>query len=82
MIDGVRPRLYGDGRNVRDWIHADDHSSAVLRILERGTIGDTYLIGADGEKSNRDVVEMNLAAMGQPSDAYDHVVDRPGHDRR
>ncbi|MDF2492340.1 MAG: dTDP-glucose 4,6-dehydratase, partial [Microbacterium sp.] len=82
LIDGVRPRLYGDGRNVRDWIHADDHSSAVLAILEGGRIGDTYLIGADGEKSNRDVVEIILQAMGQPADAYDLVVDRPGHDRR
>ena len=82
LIDGVRPRLYGDGRNVRDWIHADDHSSAVLRILERGRIGDTYLIGADGEKSNREVVEMILEAMGRPADDYDLVADRPGHDRR
>ncbi|MBD3942015.1 dTDP-glucose 4,6-dehydratase [Microbacterium sp. NEAU-LLC] len=82
VIDGVRPRLYGDGRNVRDWIHADDHSSAVLRILERGRIGETYLIGADGEKSNRDVVEIILEEMGVPTDAYDLVVDRPGHDKR
>lgn len=82
VIDGVRPRLYGDGRNVRDWIHADDHSSAVLRILERGRIGETYLIGADGEKSNREVVEIILDTMGQPFDAYDLVTDRPGHDKR
>ena len=53
VIDGVRPALYGEGLNVRDWIHADDHSSAVLRILEKGRIGETYLIGADGEKSNQ-----------------------------
>ncbi len=82
LIDGVRPRLYGDGMNVRDWIHADDHSSAVLRIIEAGRIGETYLIGADGEKSNRDVVETILRVMGEPSDAYDLVRDRPGHDRR
>lgn len=82
VIDGVRPRLYGDGLNVRDWIHADDHSSAVLTILDRGRIGDTYLIGADGEKTNRQVVEIILAQMGQPSDAYDLVTDRPGHDKR
>ncbi|WP_298944728.1 dTDP-glucose 4,6-dehydratase [uncultured Microbacterium sp.] len=82
LIDGVRPRLYGDGRNVRDWIHADDHSSAVLRILERGRIGETYLIGADGEKSNRDVVEIILQTMGRPADDYDLVTDRPGHDLR
>ena len=68
--------------NVRDWIHADDHSAAVLRILEAGTIGETYLIGADGEKNNLEVVETILELLGQPRDAYDHVNDRPGHDLR
>ncbi|WP_404311673.1 dTDP-glucose 4,6-dehydratase [Agrococcus terreus] len=82
VIDGVRPRLYGAGENVRDWIHADDHSSAVLRILERGRIGETYLIGADGEKSNLEVVQAILRLMGQEADAFDHVKDRAGHDLR
>ncbi|MFD5276402.1 dTDP-glucose 4,6-dehydratase [Pseudarthrobacter sp. NPDC058362] len=82
VIDGIRPKLYGKGENVRDWIHASDHSSAVLAIIDRGTIGETYLIGADGEKNNKDVVELVLKHMGQPSDAYDHVIDRPGHDLR
>lgn len=82
VIDGIRPRLYGDGLNVRDWIHADDHSAAVLTILESGRIGDTYLIGADGEHNNREVVEAILIEMGQPADAYDLVKDRPGHDLR
>ncbi|WP_427018621.1 dTDP-glucose 4,6-dehydratase [Pseudarthrobacter sp. P1] len=82
VIDGIRPKLYGAGENVRDWIHANDHSSAVLAILEKGEIGQTYLIGADGEKNNKDVVELILTHMGQPGDAYDHVVDRPGHDMR
>lgn len=82
VIDGVRPRLYGDGLNVRDWIHADDHSSAVLRILDAGRIGETYLIGADGEKTNREVVEMILEHAGLEPDAYDLVTDRPGHDKR
>lgn len=82
VIDGVRPRLYGAGENVRDWIHANDHSSAVLTILEKGVIGETYLIGADGEKNNKDVVELILKTMGKSADAYDHVVDRPGHDLR
>jgi len=82
LIDGIRPRLYGDGLNVRDWIHADDHSSAVLRILDAGRIGETYLIGADGEKNNREVIELILTAMGRPTDDYDLVNDRPGHDRR
>ncbi|OFJ55612.1 dTDP-glucose 4,6-dehydratase [Mycolicibacterium grossiae] len=82
VLRGIRPKLYGEGRNVRDWIHAEDHSSAVLRILEKGSIGQTYLIGADGEKDNKSVVEMILDLMGQPTDAYDHVVDRAGHDLR
>lgn len=82
VLRGVRPKLYGSGENVRDWIHADDHSAAVLAILERGRIGETYLIGADGERNNKDVVELILGLMGQPSDAYDHVIDRPGHDLR
>jgi dTDP-glucose 4,6-dehydratase len=82
LLDGIRPRLYGTGENVRDWIHAEDHSSAVLRILDAGEIGRTYLIGADGEKSNKEVVEMILGLMGRPTDDYDHVNDRAGHDLR
>ncbi len=82
VIDGIRPKLYGAGLNVRDWIHVTDHNRAVLRILEAGRIGETYLIGADGEKDNRSVIELILTLMGQPADAYDHVNDRPGHDMR
>ncbi|AFM16113.1 dTDP-glucose 4,6-dehydratase [Mycolicibacterium chubuense NBB4] len=82
VLRGLRPRLYGEGRNVRDWIHADDHSSAVMTIIEKGRIGETYLIGADGEKDNKTVVELILTLMGRPPDAYDHVADRPGHDLR
>ncbi len=82
VIDGIRPKLYGTGENVRDWIHVDDHNAAVLRILEAGRIGETYLIGADGEKNNLEVIELILTLMGQPSNAYDHVNDRPGHDMR
>jgi dTDP-glucose 4,6-dehydratase len=82
VLTGERPKLYGAGLNVRDWIHADDHSSAILAILERGRIGETYLVGADGEKDNKTVVELILTLLGRPADAYDHVVDRPGHDLR
>ncbi|MEO8219689.1 MAG: dTDP-glucose 4,6-dehydratase [Specibacter sp.] len=82
ILDGIRPKLYGSGHNVRDWIHADDHSSAVLTILEKGAPGETYLIGADGEKNNKEVIEAILTGMGQPADAYDLVTDRPGHDLR
>ena len=82
IIDGVRPKLYGDGRNVRDWIHVDNHSSAMWEILTRGRCGETYLIGADGERSNIDVLRAILAAMGKGADDFDRVPDRPGHDRR
>ncbi len=82
VLRGERPKLYGKGENVRDWIHADDHSSAVLTILDKGEIGQTYLIGADGEQNNKDVVELILELVGQDRDAYDHVTDRPGHDLR
>lgn len=82
LIDGVRPKLYGAGENVRDWIHVDDHNSGVWAIIERGAIGETYLIGADGEKNNLEVVRLLLAEFGQPEDAFDHVRDRPGHDLR
>ena len=82
LIDGVRPKLYGDGRNVRDWIHTEDHSSAVWTILTRGRIGETYLIGADGELDNITVLREILRAFGRDEDDFDWVRDRPGHDRR
>lgn len=82
IIDGVRPKLYGAGLNVRDWIHVDDHTTAILRIVEEGRIGETYLIGADGEQDNQSVMALILRLMGQPADAFDHVADRPGHDMR
>jgi len=82
ILAGIRPKLYGDGRNVRDWIHAEDHSSAVLAILERGRIGRTYLIGADGERDNLTVLRAILRLMGRAEDDFDHVRDRPGHDLR
>ncbi len=82
ILSGIRPKLYGTGKNVRDWIHTSDHSRAVWQILTAGKIGETYLIGADGEKNNQEVLALILELMGQPGDAYDHVKDRPGHDLR
>ncbi len=82
ILEGRKPKLYGSGENVRDWIHTEDHSSGVLTILEKGKIGETYLIGADGEKNNKEVVEMILELMGKDSQDYEHVNDRPGHDLR
>ena len=82
ILCGIRPKLYGDGLNVRDWIHTEDHSSAVWAILTCGRIGETYLIGADGEKGNIDVLRAILEGMGKAPDDFDWVRDRPGHDRR
>ena len=82
ILSGIRPKLYGEGKNVRDWIHTNDHSLAVCAILTKGRIGETYLIGADGEENNKQVLELILELMDQPKDAYDHVKDRAGHDLR
>lgn len=82
VLSGIRPKLYGQGLNVRDWIHASDHSSAVETILNKGQIGRTYLIGADGEEDNITVLRTILRLMGRPEDEFDHVNDRPGHDLR
>ena len=82
ILSGLTPKLYGEGLNVRDWIHASDHSSAVLRILESGKIGDTYLIGADGEENNITVLRTILRLMGKDENDFEHVIDRPGHDMR
>ncbi len=82
VLCGIRPKLYGDGANVRDWIHTEDHSRAVWEILTRGRIGETYLIGADGERSNLDVLRAILERMGRSPDDFDWVRDRAGHDRR
>lgn len=82
ILEGRKPKLYGNGLNVRDWIHTEDHSSGVLTILEKGKIGETYLIGADGEKNNKQVVKTILRMMNKDPEAYEMVNDRPGHDLR
>ena len=82
IIEGRKPKLYGAGENVRDWIHVDDHNSAVMAIIEKGISGETYLIGANGEKDNKTVIKMILTDLGKDANDYDHVTDRPGHDMR
>lgn len=82
ILEGRKPKLYATGENIRDWIHAEDHSSAVLLILEKGKIGETYMIGANGEKTNKEVLAEILKLMGQDSSNYEQVSDRPGHDLR
>ena len=82
ILSGLKPKLYGTGEQVRDWIHVDDHNAAVHTILEKGKLGELYLIGANGEQNNKYVFETLLELMGKPKDWYDHVNDRPGHDMR
>ena len=82
ILRDIKPKLYGAGANVRDWIHVDDHNDAVITIIEQGRLGETYLIGADGEQNNRQIVELLLELMGKPADWFDLVPDRPGHDLR
>ncbi|MDQ3123085.1 MAG: GDP-mannose 4,6-dehydratase, partial [bacterium] len=82
ILEGRKPKLYGSGENVRDWIHVDDHNEAVLTIIEKGGNGETYLIGANGEKNNKEVVDLILELMGKDKNDYEHVNDRPGHDMR
>ncbi len=82
ILTGRRPKLYGTGANVRDWIHVEDHNSAVRRILQDGTAGRTYLIGAENERSNLAVLQSILVAMDRDPDDFDHVTDRAGHDLR
>ena len=82
VLEGRRPRLYGTGEQIRDWIYTEDHSSAVLTIIEKGKVGETYLIGADGEENNLTVVKTILRLMGREENDFEHVNDRPGHDQR
>lgn len=82
LLSGMRPKLYGNGQAVRDWIHVEDDCRAIWAILTRGTPGCTYLVGADGEMSNVEVLRLILRLMGRPEDEYDLVADRPGGDRR
>ncbi len=82
VLTGRRPKLYGSGANVRDWIHVEDHSSAIWRILTDGVAGRTYLVGADGERDNASVLRLILQLMDHDPDDFDRVGDRAGHDLR
>ena len=79
LLTGRPAKLYGTGEQVRDWIHVDDHNDAVLAILERGKAGETYNIGAAGERSNLEVIGIICELMGGE---FERVADRPGHDMR
>jgi dTDP-glucose 4,6-dehydratase len=82
LLDGLSVPLYGDGLNVRDWLHVDDHCRGIALALEGGRAGETYNIAGGLELSNRDLTERLLAACGRDWSAVTPVVDRKGHDRR
>ncbi len=81
-LNDVKIPIYGSGLQIRDWIHVSDHCEAIKLILDKGKAGETYLVGADGEKSNLSVVNCILEAMGKPTTLIEFVKDRPGHDER
>jgi dTDP-glucose 4,6-dehydratase len=83
ILSDIKPKLYGTGEQVRDWIHVDDHNEAVHLIIDKAPMGETYIIGADNDHvNNKQVIEMICEVMGKPKDWYEHVNDRPGHDLR
>jgi dTDP-glucose 4,6-dehydratase len=81
-LEGRRLPVYGDGMQVRDWIHVEDHCRALLLALERGRSGEVYNIGSDNEWPNLQIVGRLLQILGKPGELIEHVKDRPGHDRR
>jgi dTDP-glucose 4,6-dehydratase len=81
-LDGIPLPLYGDGMNVRDWLHVDDHCRAVDLLLQRGAPGETYNIGGGNEVPNLDLTRRILSLVGRPETLIRPVADRPGHDRR
>lgn len=83
ILSNIKPKLYGTGEQVRDWIHVDDHNEAVHLIIDKSPMGETWIIGADNDHvNNKAVIEMICELMGKGSDWYEHVNDRPGHDMR
>jgi dTDP-glucose 4,6-dehydratase len=81
-LDDLPLPLYGDGRQIRDWIHVEDHARALLRVLEEGQVGEIYNVSANGEQTNLHMAERVLSLMGKPANLLRYVTDRPGHDRR
>ncbi len=82
LIEGKKVPLYGDGLNVRDWLHVDDHCEAILTVLEQGKPGEVYNVGGNNERSNIELTKAILQIMGKGEDMIEPVTDRPGHDRR
>ena len=82
LIEGKKVPVYGSGKNIRDWIHVDDHNRGVDFIIKKGRIGETYCLGGNSEKSNLEITELILSAMGSGQESIEYVNDRLGHDLR
>ncbi len=82
LMEGKKVPLYGDGLNVRDWVHVRDHNKGVELIIKKGKIGETYLLGGNSEKSNLELTNTILKLMGKDESSIEYVKDRAGHDRR
>lgn len=82
ILSSLRPKLYGAGMEIRDWIHVEDHCRAIWEVVTKGTLGETYLIGSNGEHTNAEVLRIILECMGQPENNFDFVHNRPGVDKR
>ncbi|NTW45659.1 MAG: dTDP-glucose 4,6-dehydratase [Candidatus Moranbacteria bacterium] len=82
LLEGKKVPVYGDGKQVRDWLHVEDHCRAVDLVLRRGRIGETYCVGGNGERENIEIVRTLLSHVGRDEGAIEYVKDRPGHDRR
>jgi dTDP-glucose 4,6-dehydratase len=82
LIEGKKVPLYGDGLNIRDWIHVDDHNYGVDLIIKKGVLGETYCLGGNSEKTNLEITKAVLALMGKDEEMIEHVSDRLGHDLR
>ncbi len=82
LIEEKKVPVYGTGQNIRDWIHVDDHNRGVDFIIKKGKIGETYCLGGNSEKSNLEITELILQAMGRGEEMIEHVTDRLGHDLR
>jgi len=82
LMDGKKVPVYGDGQQVRDWIHVDDHARGIDFILQKGKIGETYCLGGDSEITNLDLTKILIKLMDKDESYIEFVKDRPGHDRR
>jgi dTDP-glucose 4,6-dehydratase len=82
LIEGKKLPVYGAGKNIRDWIHVDDHNRGVDFIIRKGRIGETYCLGANNEKTNLEITKLILQLMDQGEEMIEHVADRLGHDLR